>query len=192
MSADEVLDEDEAKNHLLNISEEFQEHPNADYPLMSKKPTFRKFRQHLSAFIAALVRALSDKDLFVSDPSLLSNLVSWIGALSSSSLRQFRHTGTVVSLELCSNLCTLAAEIRKANATIARQLEAEENKANKNEARIQQLKDKADQGEERRTAVEGAPKEGGLIGLIEVYGYNSPCDHSIYTDRQQILCSPIP
>jgi cohesin complex subunit SA-1/2 len=97
------------------------------YPLVSKAPVFRKLRKSLSEFFDRLVRAASEADtLFSSD--VIPTLQSWVVAMSSAQLRSFRHTATIVALEVESALCTVAADIEKAAETIHRQKEAERKK----------------------------------------------------------------
>lgn len=83
----------------------------------------------------------------------------WITAMSSSTLRQFRHTSTIVALEFVSCLAQIAAEARKANSTTNRQLEAEKKKSSRNEGRIRALDQKLKDGEERREAIETVIKD---------------------------------
>ncbi|CUS15499.1 unnamed protein product [Tuber aestivum] len=79
--------------------------------------------------------------------------------MSSSTLRQFRHTSTIVALEFVSCLAQIAAEARKANSTTNRQLEAEKKKSSRNEGRISALDQKLKDGEERREAIETVIKD---------------------------------
>jgi cohesin complex subunit SA-1/2 len=83
----------------------------------------------------------------------------WITAMSSSTLRQFRHTATIVALEFVTCLAHIAAEARKANSTKNRQLEAEQKKAKRNEGRIASLIEKIKDGEEKREVVENVIKD---------------------------------
>lgn len=155
----DIEDQDSATATLSQIQEAFQKQETADYPLTSKKPAFRKFRHNLNTFVEALISALSDKGHLVADSHLLDNLNIWIATMSSSTLRQFRHTSTVVALDMVSHLAEVAAEIRRTNGTTNRQLEAENKKAQLNDARIQALTEKLAQGEEKREAVESVIKD---------------------------------
>lgn len=59
---------------------------------------------------------------------LITTLQSWLVAMSSAQLRSFRHTATVVALEIESALCIVAAAIEKDAETVGRQKEAERKK----------------------------------------------------------------
>lgn len=89
--------------------------------------------------------------------------------MSSSTLRQFRHTSTVVALDLVSSLSTIAAESRRANSTTNRQLEAESKKGKRNEGRIAALEEKLKDGEERRETTENIIKD--IFDTVFVHRY---------------------
>lgn len=142
------------------MQEAFQKQPTAaDYPLTSKKPAYRKFRLNLASFIESLMDAIHTKDLYLSNPDLMEGMQVWIATMSSSTLRQFRHTSTVIALDMMSQMSQIAADIRRANGMVNRQLEAEKKKARLNEARIESMEQKFKEGEERREAVEGVLKD---------------------------------
>ncbi|KAL7266703.1 cohesin complex subunit [Rhizina undulata] len=165
----DIEDQDSAATTLSQIQEVFQKQPSADYPLTSKKPEFRKFRQILTSFLRSLIETMSTRGVLYSDPALIENIQVWITAMSSSTLRQFRHTSTVAALEIVSHLCQVAAEVRKANGTINRQLEAETRKFKKNEGRIKALEEKLREGEERKEAVENVVKD--IFDTVFVHRY---------------------
>lgn len=89
----------------------------------------------------------------------MENMQVWITAMSSSTLRQFRHTATAFALDMISHLSQNAADIRRANGSTNRQLEAEQNKAAKNEPRIAQLSEKIKDGETKLEAIENIIKD---------------------------------
>jgi cohesin complex subunit SA-1/2 len=155
----DIEDQDSAATTLSQIQAAFQQEQGGEYPLTSKKAAFRRFRQNLSSFLESLVSELSTKDLFVLDPPLIENIQSWLAAMSTSTLRQFRHTATVIELDLMTQMSIAAADIRKTNGTTNRQLEAEGSKSVRNEARIQSLDQKLKEGEERREAIEEVIKD---------------------------------
>lgn len=165
----DIEDQDSAAATLSQIQEAFQRQKNADYPLTSKKPEFRRFRHTLSSFLHSLISTISARDLLYSDPSLIENIQIWITTMSSSTLRQFRHTSTVVALDLVSSLSTIAAEARKANSTTNRQHEAESKKGKRNEGRITALAEKLKDGEERRDTTENIIKD--IFDTVFVHRY---------------------
>lgn len=88
---------------------------------------FRKLRKSLSEYFDRLIRAASESDVLFSS-ELIPTLQSWIVAMSSAQLRSFRHTATVVALEVESALCVVAAAVEKEAETVGRQKEAERKK----------------------------------------------------------------
>lgn len=89
--------------------------------------------------------------------------------MSSSTLRQFRHTSTVVALDIVSSLSSIAAEQRKANSTTNRQLEAEGKKAKRNEGRITALEEKLKEGEAHRDTAENIIRD--IFDTVFVHRY---------------------
>lgn len=74
--------------------------------------------------------------------------------MSSSFLRPFRHTATVVSLSLATALCRVALEQAETNARTLRQLEGEKKKKASNAGRVKEFQQKLDQGNARRETCE--------------------------------------
>ncbi|KAJ7094006.1 hypothetical protein B0H15DRAFT_799033 [Mycena belliarum] len=120
LNEDQVLDFD----GVLDVLDEFteglkKEQTSNAYPLTSKLPLFKKFRKSLHEFIERLISAAASLgSLYTSD--LIPTLQAWVIAMSSSQIRSFRHTATVVALELESALCDVAAAVEKSAVSIAR------------------------------------------------------------------------
>ncbi|KAG0633707.1 hypothetical protein HOY80DRAFT_1062788 [Tuber brumale] len=165
----DIEDQDTANTTLSQIQDAFQRQKNAEYPLASKKPEFRRFRPILASFLHSLITTFAARELLYSDPGLMEGIEVWITAMSSSTLRQFRHTSTIVALEFVSCLAQIAAEARKANSTTNRQLEAEKKKSSRNEGRIRALDQKLKDGEERREAIETVIKD--IFNIVFVHRY---------------------
>ena len=90
------------------------------YPLTSKLPAFKKFRKSLSEFLTRLITSAAPlEQLYSSD--LLPTMQTWVVAMSSSHLRAFRHTATVIALEVETALCEVAADVEKEAETNSRQ-----------------------------------------------------------------------
>ena len=56
---------------------------------------------------------------------LITTLQTWVIAMSSSQIRSFRHTATVVALEVETALCQVAAAVEKEAEILGRQREGE-------------------------------------------------------------------
>lgn len=121
------------------------------YPIASRSPIFRKFRKSLAEFFTRLVTSSAELgSLYASD--LMSTLQAWIVPLSSSQIRSFRHTATVVALDIETALCQVAAAVDKELQTLSRQKEGERNKkGGRSKAREQELDTKTKEVNTRRS-----------------------------------------
>ncbi|KAI0074611.1 hypothetical protein K474DRAFT_1765478 [Panus rudis PR-1116 ss-1] len=153
VNQDEVVDYDGVVDALDNFTEALKQEDSPVYPLTSKLPAFKKFRKSLSEFLSRLISsAAALGQLYTSD--LLPTLQTWVVAMSSSQLRAFRHTATVVALEVETALCEVAAEVEKEAEVVSRQREGErkrrKNKSDPPSAREKELEKKAAEVRERR------------------------------------------
>ena len=150
-----------------------------DYPIISKRPEFRGFRKTLFDFLHSLLEHITAKELLYTDPALIENIQVWTIAMSSSTLRPFRHTSTIISFNILTTLCDTASELRKSIVNATRQLEAENKKNKKNQGRIKALEEKISEGEERRDSVEVVIKD--IFDAVFVHRYRD-IDPKIRTD----------
>ncbi|PSR72770.1 hypothetical protein PHLCEN_2v11369 [Hermanssonia centrifuga] len=162
VDADEVVDYDGVVDALDNITEALKQDDTPVYPLTSKLPAFKKFRRSLSEFLSRLISSAAPLgQLYASD--LLPTLQTWVVAMSSSHLRAFRHTATVIALEVETALCEVAADVDKEAEVVSRQREGErKRKKGKGEpltAREKELERKAAEVRERRTKLAEFLKE---------------------------------
>ncbi|CAE6434925.1 unnamed protein product, partial [Rhizoctonia solani] len=128
LDSDEVLDSDNVVDKLDDLIEA---ETAPAYPLVSKHPSYKKFRKQLSELLHRLIQTAADlpqpSALFPAsdDTGLLPVLQPWIVCMSTSLVRSFRHTGTVVALEMESALCEVAKDVEKEGEVLGRQREAE-------------------------------------------------------------------
>lgn len=141
------------------------------YPLTSKLPAFKKFRKHLAEFIDRLVLTSAELGLLYST-DLIATLQTWVVAMSSSQIRSFRHTATVIALELETALCDVAAAAEKEAEVASRQREGEKKRKATNKsagaARLKELNLKAKDVRKRREQVSEFLKEfvDGCVELV--------------------------
>lgn len=131
------------------------------YPLTSKLPIFKKFRKSLTEFLSRLISSAAELGLLYSSDMLVT-LQAWVVSMSSSRLRSFRHTATVVALEVQTALCDVAAAVEKEAEVVGRQREGErKRKAGGKGAggREKELEGKAAEVRERRTQLAEYLKE---------------------------------
>ena len=154
LDADEVADLDNAPSKLDDIIEVMKQDEATVYPLTSKLPAFKPFRSSLSEFVSRLISsAAAMGQLYTSD--LVITVETWITTMSSSQLRSFRHTATVVAMDILTALSDVAASVEKESEVLSRQKEGERRrKKGRGEpatAREKELESKADEVRERRT-----------------------------------------
>lgn len=98
--------------------------------------------------------------IYTSD--FMSTLQTWVVAMSSSQIRSFRHTATVVALEVETSLCDAAAAVDKEAEVVSRQREGEKKRKGTgrgSNARDKELEKKAREIRERRTKLAEYLKE---------------------------------
>ncbi|KAL4076765.1 hypothetical protein V8B97DRAFT_2084279 [Scleroderma yunnanense] len=171
VDADQVVDYDGVVDALDTFTEGLKQENSPIYPLTSKLPAFKRFRASLSELIERIVLAAAELgSLYTSD--LITTLQAWVVAMSSSQIRSFRHTATVVALEVETALCQVAATVEKEAQILSRQREGERKRKANNKAsgvREKDLDDKAIQVRKRRAALAEYLKE--IVDGVFVHRY---------------------
>lgn len=177
----DIEDTDSAANILSTIQEEFanQPQPSADYPIISKRPEFKKLRNQISTFFTSLIAHIEANGMLYQETHPIEALQIWTTAMSSSTLRAFRHTSTFISLGIVTNLSEIAADQRRMNVTTQKQLDAENGKARKNQGRITSLTQKVKEAGEKISAVESVIKD--IFESVFVHRYRD-VDSKIRTE----------
>ncbi|KXN89772.1 Cohesin subunit psc3 [Leucoagaricus sp. SymC.cos] len=161
VDANQAVDYDGVVDALDNFTEILKQENSPIYPLTSKLPVFKPFRASLSEFIDRLVLSTADLGvLYTSD--FMSTLQTWVIAMSSSQIRSFRHTATVLALEVETSLCDAAAAVDKEAEVVSRQREGEKKRKGSGKgssARDKELEAKAREIRERRTKLAEYLKE---------------------------------
>ncbi|KAI0058337.1 hypothetical protein BV25DRAFT_1283433 [Artomyces pyxidatus] len=173
VNMDEAVDYDGVVDALDNFTEALKQDDSPIYPLTSKLPIFKKFRRSLSEFLERLITSSAELGLLYTT-DLMATLQTWVIAMSSSQLRSFRHTATVIALEVETALCDVAAAVEKEAEVIGRQREGERKRkaSNKTKAaggREKELEGKAAEVRERRTKLAEYLKE--FIDGVFVHRY---------------------
>ncbi|KAG9003732.1 hypothetical protein FRB90_011132 [Tulasnella sp. 427] len=159
VDSDQVLDTDGVVDVLEDLMEAMKKEPVLAYPLASRLPVFKKFRKSLSEFLSRLVISAAETGALY-DEQLVAILQTWVMAMSSANLRSFRHTATVVALEMESALAEVAAAVDKEAEVLRRQREGEKKKAgNKGKGREQDLQTKFDDVQRRKKSLKELMKE---------------------------------
>ncbi|CAA7269932.1 unnamed protein product [Cyclocybe aegerita] len=139
VDADQVVDFDGIVSALDDFTEVLKQENSPVYPLTSKLPVFKRFRKSLSEWIERLIISASDLGLLYSS-QLMETLQQWVVSMSSSQIRSFRHTATVIALEAETALCDVAAAVDKEKDVVSRQREGEKKRKTKGtNPRLQEL-----------------------------------------------------
>ncbi len=145
----DIEDPDNAASKLDDLQEEHQAKNITDYPLISRAKAYTSFRATMTSFFRALVQAAHAAGLLYSDPALIENIEVWVTAMSSSAIRPFRHTATVIALAMESTLCAVYSELADSTANTMRQKEGEQKKKAVNKKRVADLQNKVSEGEKK-------------------------------------------
>ena len=165
----DIEDQDNVPSRLGDIQEEYQALKPTDYPLISKAKGSASFRSKLCDFFTKLISTCHEAGLLYSDLALLENIEVWVHTMSSSTLRPFRHTATVIALTIGNKLCTVAADIAENAARTVRLKEGEQKKKSVNKERVRALEAQVAEGERRRAQV--LESMGNLLDAVFVHRY---------------------
>jgi cohesin complex subunit SA-1/2 len=165
----DIEDVDNVTDKLADLQEEFQAQKITDYPLISKVKGTAFSRPIMVGFIHSLIATTHASGLLYSDESLIENIQVWTGTMSSSGIRPFRHTATVISLAVASALCEAMKDVVENTATTMRQKEGEQKKKSVNKARVAALQAKIKEDQKRKELVEKWLKD--IFDTVFVHRY---------------------
>ncbi|KAM0753990.1 hypothetical protein T439DRAFT_298458 [Meredithblackwellia eburnea MCA 4105] len=150
----QALDENGIVDVLDEIQNDFKNSVLLAYPLISKSKPLKKLRASLTSFLTRLFEATNTSEILY-DEVFCQTFQSWLTSLSSSKIRSFRHTATVIALLSVAALSEVAREVEKEFGAASRAKEAEEKKGRKDKSRLKELAKAAAKVHERKTTVEG-------------------------------------
>ncbi|EOO02934.1 putative stag domain-containing protein [Phaeoacremonium minimum UCRPA7] len=130
VTEDDIRDPDNIQGRLSELQDVYQDQQITDYPLAKAKES-KAFRDLLTGFFRSLITVLHETDVLYKDAPLMENIARWVGTMSSSSLRPFRHTATAVALAMELALVDVAKKLDDRITKSTQQLEAEKNKKGK-------------------------------------------------------------
>ncbi|KAH7318667.1 hypothetical protein B0I35DRAFT_353960 [Stachybotrys elegans] len=134
VTTDDIADSESVPTRLIDLQNVYQEQQIVDYPLVSKAKSTRSFRDLLVNFFHSLIELLHETDILYNDAELMDNLHSWLGSMSSSSLRPFRHTATTIALAIQSGLVEVAGILDRRISNTEQQLQNAKKAKNKTKA----------------------------------------------------------
>ena len=122
------------------------------YPISSKLPTFKKFRKSLMEFFERLIFSSAESDQLY-NTELMRCIQYWVTPMSSSQIRGFRHTSTIIALLIETALADVAASVEKEAEVVARQRKGERKRKGGTGGGSKELDAKANAIREKRTKI---------------------------------------
>lgn len=169
VESQDIEDPDNVVSKLTDIQDEYQAQKISDYPLISKAKGNAGFRSTMTGFFDTLIHTCHASGLLYSDAALYENLDLWVSTMSSSAIRPFRHTATVISLSMGSALCSVANDLAENAAKTTRQKEGEQKKKSVNKERVRALEAKIADGGRKRTLVVDSVQQ--LFDQVYIHRY---------------------
>ncbi|XP_065098425.1 cohesin subunit SA-1 [Paramisgurnus dabryanus] len=121
-----------------HLTKDFNE-DTVSYPLVSTGTDGQRFRTGLCEFVSLLVRACRNSLLY--DDYLFASLIALLTGLSDSQVRAFRHTSTMIAMQLMSKMVAVAAEVNAQALMTKRHYDVEKSKRAEHRAigRVEEL-----------------------------------------------------
>ncbi|KAH6642019.1 STAG domain-containing protein [Boeremia exigua] len=174
---DDVADPDNAPSRVAELQDEYQAQDVTEYPLIAKAKDGggQAFRNALHRFFLTLVQSIAQSGLMYENQELLENIAVWVGAMSSSANRPFRHTATVAALAITTALASVAADIVENTAKKIRQSESEAKKTRVNKARVSAANKEVEEYSAKLESVDSALND--WFSLVYVHRYRDVDPH---------------
>ncbi|KAI1464498.1 STAG-domain-containing protein [Daldinia caldariorum] len=169
LSEDDIRDPDNSANRLSELEDAYQQTSISDYPLISRAKSSKNFRELLIGFFESLISVLHQTDVLYNDGDLLDNIQRWVGIMSSSSLRPFRHTATTVGLAILTSLIEVTEQLDERITKSNQALQTESNRRGKNKNLIENTKKALDTANRNREFIDSKVKD--LFDIIFVHRY---------------------
>ncbi|KAI2466708.1 STAG-domain-containing protein [Annulohypoxylon bovei var. microspora] len=169
LTEDDIRDPDNSANRLSELEDAYQQTSISDYPLISRAKSSKNFRELLVGFFESLVDVLHQTDVLYNDEDLLDNIQRWVGIMSSSSLRPFRHTATTVGLAILTSLIKVTSKLDERITKSNQALQAESNRRNKNKNLVENTRKAVDAANRSREFIDGKVKD--LFDIVFVHRY---------------------
>lgn len=154
VTEDDINDPDNVPSRLEDIQEAHKDHTTVEYPIVAKAKAANAhaFKAALTGFFISLITVMRETGILYDDVALIENITVWITTMSSSSLRPFRHTATVIALALTVALCHAVKAEVEGIAAANKMLEKEKATKKPNEGRVTAFEKKVEDGRTHRDA----------------------------------------
>lgn len=184
IEADQIADEDGAADTLWEIQEASKKEIKRDYPIISKTSRYKGFKKEINEFWECLVKEMAQREHLFNRPEFIGQLQIWVVAMSSSTLRSFRHTSTVISLAMVTGFCEVINCLEREEVAANKQYEGEKKKKYINEERMTVIEGKISALEQKIGFVKAAMND--FFDSVFVHRYRdvdprirSDCIHAL-------------
>ncbi|KAI0023564.1 STAG-domain-containing protein [Xylariomycetidae sp. FL0641] len=169
LTEDDIRDPENSANRLTELEEAYEQTSISDYPLISRAKSSKNFRELLVGFFDSLIGLLHQTDVLYSDAELLDNIQRWVGIMSSSALRPFRHTATTVGLSMLTAMIGVTKQLDERITKSNQALQAESGRRGKNKALVENTKKALDAANANREFIDAKVKD--LFDIVFVHRY---------------------
>ncbi|KAI0123031.1 hypothetical protein BJ170DRAFT_122899 [Xylariales sp. AK1849] len=169
LTEDDIRDPENSANKLSELEEAYEQTSISDYPLISRAKSSKNFRDVLISFFDSMISLLHQTDVLYTDESLLDNIQRWVGIMSSSSLRPFRHTATTVGLSLLSAMIAVTKQLDDRITKSSQALQAESNRRGKNKNLVANTQKALDAATQNRAFIDEKVKD--FFNIVFVHRY---------------------
>ncbi|KAI1147067.1 hypothetical protein F4825DRAFT_438659 [Nemania diffusa] len=169
ITEDDIRDPENSANRLTELEEAYEQTSISDYPLISRTKSSKNFRELLVGFFDSLITLLHQTDIIYSDEELLDNIQRWVGIMSSSALRPFRHTATTVALSMLTALIGVMKQLDDRITRLNQSLQTESSRRGKNKALIEDTQKTLEIAKENREFIDVKVKD--LFDIVFVHRY---------------------
>lgn len=165
----DIEDGESAADTLAQIQEAFKFDALAEFPLVSRKPEFKSFRANLVDFYDQIIYSAAEKGILYDNEHFMENLKIWFTAMSSSNLRSFRHTSTLVFLTILSELCRLHVAASQSTNQNEKIITAENKKSRPSKPRLKTAQEAIDLATSKKEVLEFMMKD--IFDTVFVHRY---------------------
>ncbi|KAI1283636.1 hypothetical protein F5Y07DRAFT_157603 [Xylaria sp. FL0933] len=169
LTEDDIGDPENSANRLTELEEAYEQTSISDYPLISRTKSSKNFRELLVGFFDSLITLVHQTDVIYKDEEFLENIQRWVGIMSSSALRPFRHTATTVALSMLTSLINVMKQLDERITRFNQSLQAESNRRGKNKGLMDDTQRAADTAKANRDLLDTKVKD--LFDIVFVHRY---------------------
>ncbi|KAI3335050.1 hypothetical protein F4824DRAFT_465696 [Ustulina deusta] len=169
LNEDDIRDPENSANRLTELEEAYEQTSISDYPLISRTKSSKNFRELLVGFFDSLITLVHQTDVIYKDEEFLENIQRWVGIMSSSALRPFRHTATTVALSMLTSLINVMKQLDDRITRFNQSLQTESNRRGKNKGLLDDTQRAVDSAKGNRDLLDTKVKD--LFDIVFVHRY---------------------